>query len=262
MKNKLRKALLERKVVLGGWIQIGNPAVAEVLASVGYDWLCVDFEHGAIELETATNIFRALSAYDCVGVARVPKNDPIWIRRSLDAGAQGLIVPMVNTAEEAKLAVQEAKYPPLGRRGFGYCRANHHGLHFNEYSSSANDEVAMIMQIEHHLAVSNLEAIFAVEGVDGVFLGPIDLSGSIGLSGQLKHPDVQALIKKYHAACRKLNVSAGLHLVEPNTENIEQAIASGVTLLALGVDAVLLRSAASEALSQAQLQLVNLFRSN
>src|SRR5512142_2542951 len=119
MTNKLRHALLRREVTLGSWIQIGHPACAEVLARAGFDWVCVDLEHGIIDLESAANIFRALNGFDCVPVARLPLNDPVWIDRVLDAGAGGLIIPVVNTAAEGAQAVRQSKYPPQGVRGFG-----------------------------------------------------------------------------------------------------------------------------------------------
>src|SRR5512137_3025198 len=114
MKNRLRSALLENRLTLGGWLQIGHPACAEIHARAGFDWVCVDLEHGAIDLATTADLFRAIEAFGCVPVARLPLNDPVWIHRVLDAGARGLIIPMVKTAQEAEAAVREAKYPPRG----------------------------------------------------------------------------------------------------------------------------------------------------
>ena len=250
MKNKLRKALLERRVTLGGWAQIGHPAIAEVMASAGLDWFCVDLEHGAIGIESATNMFRALEGSDCVPVARLPENDPVWIRRLLDAGARGLIIPMVNTAEEASSAVSDAKYPPLGKRGFGYCRANTHGRDFEDYIAEANEEIPVVIQIEHIDAISNLDAIVSVEGVDGLFIGPYDLSGSMGLTGKLTHPDVQAVLRGFRDTCEKQSASAGIHVVEPNCSSIESAVSDGYTLIALGVDNVMLRTSMEQAISE------------
>lgn len=248
MKNKLRAALLERKLSLGGWLQIGHPACAEIFARAGYDWVCVDLEHGVIDLETMTNIFRTLDAYDCVPVARLPINDPVWIHRSLDAGAQGLIIPMVKSAEEAESAVREAKYPPRGVRGFGYSRANRHGVDFEPYIAAANEEIAMIIQIEHKDAIANLEAITGVEGVDGFFIGPLDLSGSMGITGQLGHPEMTAALEKYLRVCGERHLAAGMHIVRPNSDNISKAISEGYTLIALGLDNVLLAEGATAAL--------------
>ena len=240
MKNKFRKALLNRELTFGAWMQIGHPAIAEIFAKAGFDWICVDLEHGAIDLETMTNIFRTIDALDCVPVARLPLNDLVWIHRSLDAGAKGLIIPMVKAAEEAERAIREAKYPPRGVRGFGYSRANMYGMEFDEYVKTANDEIAMVMQIEHKDAIANLEDIVKVDGVDGLFIGPLDLSGSMGITGQLDHPDMLAALDKYRKVCQDNNKSAGMHIGRPNPENIRAAIEEGYTLVALGLDNVFL----------------------
>ena len=251
MKNKFRHALLERQVTLGSWIQIGHPAAAEVLARAGFDWACVDLEHGIIDLESTGEIFRAVAGFDCIPVARLPLNDPIWIHRVLDAGARGLIIPMVKTAAEAEAAVREAKYPPRGARGFGYSRANLHGADFDSYIASANDEIAMVMQIEHKDAIANLDAILRVEGVDGVFIGPLDLSGSMGITGKLDHPQMVGALDKYRAACRAQKKSAGMHIVRPSDASIRRALQEGYTMLALGLDNVFMEQSARAALKAA-----------
>ena len=238
--NPFRKALLERSLTLGAWMQIGHPAVAEILARAGFDWVCVDLEHGAIDLETMTGVFRALGGSAAVPVARLPLNDPVWIHRCLDAGAQGLIIPMVNTAEEAEAAVSEAKYPPRGRRGFGYSRATGHAQNFDAYTATANDDIAMVMQIEHADAIDNIDAILAVDGVDGVFIGPYDLSGSMGLTGRFDHPRMVEALETYRAACRSANKPAGTHVVRPTEASIARAVDEGYTLIALGLDIVML----------------------
>ena len=251
MKNKFRKAVLNKEVCLGAWMQIGHCAVAEIFARAGFDWVCVDLEHGAIDLETMTNIFRTLDAFDCVPVARLPLNDPVWIHRSLDAGARGLIIPMVNSASEAEKAISEAKYPPRGVRGFGYSRANMHGMDFDSYIKEANNEIAMVMQIEHKNAIANLEEIARVDGVDGFFIGPLDLSGSMGITGQLDHPDMVAALDKYKKVCNDFDLSAGMHLVRPNEDTIQSSINQGYTLIALGLDNVFIDESSKAALKAA-----------
>jgi len=251
MNNKLRQSLLNREITLGTWIQIGHPACAEIFARAGFDWICVDLEHAVIDLETMTSIFRALNNSECVPVVRLPTNDPVWIHRSLDAGAKAIIVPMVKTAEEAERAVREAKYPPQGVRGFGYSRANLHGMNFDEYTKTANDEIAMIMQIEHIDAIPNLDAILQVDGVDGLFIGPYDLSGSMGIVGQLDHPKMIGTQEQFLTACRNHNTSAGMHVVKSNDESIQKAINMGYTLLALGLDNVFLQERAIACLKAA-----------
>ena len=251
MENKLKVALLERKLSLGAWIQIGHPACAEIFAESGFDWICVDLEHGAIGIEAMTNIFRTIDAFDCVPVARLPINDPVWICRTLDAGARGLIIPMVKTAEEAEFTISKAKYPPRGERGYGYSRANLHGIDFENYITRANKEIAIIAQIEHKDGINNLESILQVPDVDGVFIGPLDLSGSYGKAGQLKCPEMIDAMQKYLYICEKYAKSAGMHIVRPNQENIQDALNNGYTLLALGLDNVFIETGARSALQAA-----------
>lgn len=251
MKNKFRKALLDKRLTLGAWIQIGHPACAEIFARAGFDWVCVDLEHGAIDLETMTNIFRTLAGFDCTPIARLPLNDPVWIHRTLDAGAAGLIIPMVNTAAEAERAVREAKYPPRGVRGFGYSRANCHGIDFESYIAAANDEIPIIVQTEHKDAIANLDEILSVFGVDGSFIGPLDLSGSMGITGQMQHRDMVAALQRHRDLCRKHNLSAGMHIVRPTPERIQTAIEQGYTHIALGLDNVLLYEGARACLQAA-----------
>jgi len=246
--NNLKMMLRNNQVALGGWVQIGHPATAEIMAQAGMDWICVDLEHGAIDLETLANIFRTIDAFDCTPVARLPLNDPIWIHRTLDAGARGLIIPMVNTAAEAEAAVREAKYPPRGVRGFGYSRANLHGMDFDSYINRSNDELTLVMQIEHKDAIDNLDAILEVPDVDGLFIGPLDLSGSMGLTGQMDHPQVVESLDRYRRACSAQNKPAGMHIVRPNENNVRSIIDEGYTLIALGLDNVFIAEGAQAAL--------------
>jgi 2-keto-3-deoxy-L-rhamnonate aldolase RhmA len=169
----------------------------------------------------------------------------------LDAGARGLIIPMVKTAAEAEAAVREAKYPPRGGRGFGYSRANLYGADFDSYIASANDEIAMVMQIEHKDAIANLDAILRVDGVDGVFIGPLDLSGSMGITGKLDHPQMVGALETYRSACRAQKKSAGLHIIRPDEENVRRALDQGYTMLALGLDNVFMEQSARASLKAA-----------
>jgi len=250
--NKLRIALLKNELSIGTWIQIGHPAVAEILARVGYDWICVDMEHGSIDLETLTHLFRAIEANDVVPVARLPLNDPIWIRRSLDAGAMGLIIPMVNSAQEIESAIRQAKYPPRGERGYGYSRANTFGIDFKDYIAKANETIAIVAQIEHKEGIENIDAILQVQDLDGVFIGPLDLSGSYGKAGQLDCPEMREALQHYLESCKKYNKCAGIHIVRPDEFTIRNTINQGYNLIALGVDGVFLEMASMSALRAAK----------
>jgi 2-keto-3-deoxy-L-rhamnonate aldolase RhmA len=250
--NKLRDALLNNDLSLGTWIQIGHPSVAEILSRIGFDWVCIDLEHGSIDIETLTDLFRAIEVNSAVPVARLPMNDPIWIRRTLDAGAMGLIIPMVNSAEELESAIRQAKYPPRGERGYGYSRANSFGMEFEEYILKANESIAVIAQIEHKDAIENLDAILQVKDLDGVFVGPLDLSGSYGKTGQLDCPEMKEALKRYLEACKKYNKCAGIHIVRPDETSIRKTIDQGYRMIALGVDGVFLETASASALRAAK----------
>ena len=156
----------------------------------------------------------------------------------------GAAIPMVNTAEEAESAVKNAKYPPRGKRGYGYSRVNAYGMNFDAYIKAANNTVAIIAQIEHRNGIENLDAILEVEDIDGVFIGPLDLSGSYGKAGCLDCPEMRSAQERYLNACRKHKKSAGIHIVRPDEDSIRQTIRQGYKLIGLGLDGVFLETAA------------------
>ncbi|MCD4669193.1 MAG: 2,4-dihydroxyhept-2-ene-1,7-dioic acid aldolase [Actinomycetia bacterium] len=250
--NLVKKALLERKVTIGTWMQIGHPAIAEVFANAGADWIAVDCEHSDIGIEVFTNIARGMYGRGSVPIVRVRENNTLAVRQVLDAGAQGVIVPLVNSAEEAKKAVAAAKYPPEGIRGFAFCRANNWGADFDRYTKTANEDVAVVVMIESRKAVENIDEILAVEGVDGVFIGPYDMSGSYGITGQTSHPMIKDACRVVVEACKRHNKSAGLHIVVPTDKSIEGAIEDGFTFIALGTDAVFLEESAQNVIQLAK----------
>jgi 2-keto-3-deoxy-L-rhamnonate aldolase RhmA len=245
MSATFRNALLERQVTLGTWLQINNPTAAEVLANVGYDWIAIDIEHTDIDVVSLTALLRGMYARGRAGrgvapIARVSTNDTIEIRRALDVGAQGVLVPFVNTAEGARKAVEAAKYPPWGVRGYSFCRANDWGVGFEEDVQTANDETAVIVMIESKEGVENIDEILDVEGVDAAFIGPYDLSGSYGIPGQTQAPVVRAACQRVIEACEQAGKAVGLLVVRPTADAIRTAIEDGFTLLCLGIDTVFL----------------------
>lgn len=250
--NPVRKALLERKVTIGTWIQIGHPSVAELLANVGYEWIVADCEHTEIDVDIFTGLARGMKGSRAVPMARVRENDTLAIRQVLDAGAKGVIVPLVNSAEEAKRAVAAAKFPPEGVRGFALCRANGWGKDFGSYVKKANDDVAVVVMIESKQAIENIDEILSVDGVDGVFVGPYDLSGSYGITGKTRHPIIMDACKVVLEACKRKNKSAGLHIVIPDDDAIKRAIEDGFTFIALGIDCVFIDKSARAALQVAK----------
>ncbi len=248
MNNPVRKALLNRELTIGTWVQIGHAAVGEIFGNCGFDWVAVDGEHTDIDVQGFTDVARGLFGRGPEPFIRVRENDTLAIRQALDAGAKGVIVPLVGTVKEAQNAVKAAKYPPEGVRGFCFSRMNDYGVNFDEYVQSANDNIAVVVMIETKDAIDHIDEILGVDGVDGVFVGPYDLSGSYGIPGKTSHKLVNDGCRKVLDACRNAGKSAGLHVVIPTEENIAKAIDDGFTFIAVGVDTVFIDSSARRSL--------------
>lgn len=236
MRNEIRTG----ELTLGGWNTIGSSVVAEIIAQAGFDWVAVDMEHSAMDWGQALINMQVIEANSCSPLCRLPFNEPVAFKRALDSGAMGVIVPMVNTVEEARNAISWSKYPPDGTRGVGVCRAHRYGLNFDGYVKAANDEVAVILQIEHIDAVNNIEAICKVSGVDAVFIGPYDLSGSMGLIGQTRHIEVEQAIEHILKVAQSNGVVPGIHIVTPKPGEIQEKVDAGFRFIAVGVDIMVL----------------------
>jgi 2-dehydro-3-deoxyglucarate aldolase len=231
-KDKLKKG----QPAFGGWMMIGHPTVAELMAGEGFDWIAVDMEHTPIDLPTFENIARAVKPAGCELLVRLSSCDPVLTQRVLDAGADGIIVPMVNTPEMARQAVAMAKYPPDGRRGAAFSRASNFGRNFASSFTSHNDRVLVVVMLEHIEAVRNADAILSTPGIDAAFIGPYDLSCSMGLPGQLDHPDVQAAQRTILEACRKNYVAPGIHVVPVSPDLIQRYLDERYQFIACSVD--------------------------
>jgi len=240
---ELKKKLRARELTVGSWITIGNTAVAEIMARAGYDWLTVDMEHSAISLENAQELIRVIELCGVAPLVRVGHNDPNLIKRVMDAGAHGVIVPMVNSAEEARQAVASVKYPPRGFRGVGLARAQKYGLDFAGYKAWNETDSVVIVQVEHIRAVENLEAILTVEGVDGFIIGPYDLSGSLGVPGQFDHPEVVAALDRVKTVSNQLGALSGFHVIPPDREALDEKINEGYRFVAHSLDSLFLGKA-------------------
>ena len=251
-RKPLRQRLVDLEVTIGTWIQAGHPTVAEVLANAGYDWIAADCEHTDIDVSQFASLARAMYGRGAAPLVRVRENDTLAIRQVLDMGAQGVIVPLVSSAEEAEDAVRAAKYPPLGIRGYAFSRMNDWGLDFETYARTANDEVIVVVMIESKRGVENIDSILAVDGVDGVFIGPYDMSGSYGIPGQTSAAVVQDACSAVVDACRRARKAAGLHVVLPTEDAIRKAVRDGFTFIAVGVDTVFLQQGAQAALDVAR----------
>jgi 2-dehydro-3-deoxyglucarate aldolase/4-hydroxy-2-oxoheptanedioate aldolase len=222
-----------RKPLIGTIISMNAPQVAEIISDSGFDWVMIDMEHSALSLES---VQVALQVMDnrIIKIVRVPGNDEIWIKRVLDTGCDGIIVPMVNTPEAAMRVVKSSKYPVEGQRSVGLAQAHKFGPGFNEYVSGANKELLIIIQIEHIEAVKNIDEILRVKGIDSVFIGPYDLSASMGLTGQITHPEVVSAVKLIKDKCNKTGLPYGIFGMK--AETLIPEISDGGTFLLCGVD--------------------------
>jgi 2-keto-3-deoxy-L-rhamnonate aldolase RhmA len=241
-----RIRLRRRDLLVGPLITLGAPAAAEAFALAGCDWVWIDLEHAPLSLDQAQRLIQAVGGRAGTAV-RVPWNDPVPIKRALDLGCDAVIVPQVRTAEEARLAVAVAKYPPAGVRSVGIARAQQYGITLPEYVRTANDRVAVIVQVEHVAAVPHLPDILAVPGVDGVIVGPYDLSASLGRPGEIGHADVADAVGAVAAACNDRNVAWGAFA--PGADRARAFRARGATLLAVGTDAMYLWTGARAVLA-------------
>lgn len=231
----------------GMWVCSGSAVVAEVAAGSGLDWLLIDMEHSATSLESVLTQLQVAAAYPVTPVVRVPWNDPLIIKRVLDVGAQNLIVPMISTADEARAAVAATRYPPAGVRGVGSALAR--SARWNRidgYLAGAAEHVSLTVQIETTAGVANAAEIAAVEGVDAVFVGPSDLSASMGLLGQQSHPDVVAAVHAVFAAAQDAGTPVGVNAFDPAVA--DAYLDAGADFVAVGADVALL-ARASEALA-------------
>jgi 4-hydroxy-2-oxoheptanedioate aldolase len=219
---------------IGSWLALCSPVAAEMMAHVGFDWLVVDAEHSPVGFETMVNCFRAIQLGGAVPMARVPWNDTIWIQRTLDAGALGLVVPMVNTAEDAKGVVANMKYATRGQRSFGGSRVASYIQ--GDYRTWSQDNLAVIVMIETVEAVENAEAILAVEGIHGCFIGPNDLALSLGLDPSEIGPGTahEEAIQTILAAAKKTGKAAGKHCFDADDLNLR--LEQGFQFLALASD--------------------------
>ncbi|MDO5032230.1 HpcH/HpaI aldolase/citrate lyase family protein [Corynebacterium sp.] len=229
--------------LIGAWISSGSEAAAEIIASAGFEWTLIDGEHSPYSLETVLSLLRATDAYGLTRVVRVPVNDTALIKQYLDLGAQNLMVPMIDTKEEAEAAVAAMHYPPRGVRGVGAALARSSRWNGVEnYLATASETVSLTVQIESATAVENVEEIVAVDGVDQIFVGPSDLAASMGLLGQQTHPDVLAAVDRTFKACQKAGKKVGV-----NAFNLDQArsyLEAGASFALVGADVQLLAGAA------------------
>jgi 2-keto-3-deoxy-L-rhamnonate aldolase RhmA len=236
----LKKKIQSNELTLGSWISLGHPAIAEIMANAGFDWLVVDLEHSVINIEMAGDLIRTIDLSGVSPLVRLTSNDSDQIKRVMDAGAHGIIVPMVNSPAQAIKAVAATRYAPRGTRGVGLGRAQDYGVGFSDYLQWQTDGPVVLVQIEHIDALEALEDILTVTGVDGFIIGPYDLSCSMGIPGQFENDEFIGVVKHIRKTGQQLGCAVGLHIVEPDLYKLEQTIDEGYNFIAYSVDIRLL----------------------
>jgi 4-hydroxy-2-oxoheptanedioate aldolase len=233
-RNAFKRALKDGKAQIGLWSSLSSNYSVEVIAGAGFDWILLDLEHSPNDLESLLAQLQAAAPYPTHPVVRVPWNDMVAMKRILDVGAQALLIPYVSTADEARAAVAHTRYPPKGVRGVaGTTRATRFGR-IKDYAKRAHEEICVLVQVETQAAVDNIESICAVDGVDGVFIGPADLHASMGYTGEIANPKVKPLIDDAVRRIRKAGQAPGI--LTPSEEDARRWLDCGALFVAVGAD--------------------------
>ena len=230
---------MEKKHLIGTIYSLGSLPVAEMISGAGFDWVMIDMEHSVLSLE---DVQHALPVFGnkILRIVRVPCNDETWIKRVLDTGCDGIMVPMVKTREEAEKLALASMYPPEGQRSVGLTRAHGYGATFTEYLASAGSDLVIMAQIEHAEGVENIDSILNVRGINAIFIGPYDLSASMGLPSQVQHPEVIMAISHVKKKCSEAGMPYGIFASGP--EPLSQEINDGCRYILCGVDSSLMSS--------------------
>jgi 2-keto-3-deoxy-L-rhamnonate aldolase RhmA len=234
MKNELKRRLKEGEQLYGTWITVESPIMTEMMSSLGFDYFVIDTEHAPLKMLMVQTLMQAMRPNTkTIPIVRVWWNSLVAIKRALDIGASGILVPWVNSKEEAELAVKATRYAPNGLRGCGPRRA---GLFDPDYLKTADEEILVVVQIETKQAVKNIEDICNVEGVDATYIGPADLSASLGHLGNMSHPDVQKAIDIVFDASKAAGIGTGIHQASGST--IPERMKKGYNLVTIGNDLI------------------------
>jgi 2-keto-3-deoxy-L-rhamnonate aldolase RhmA len=243
----LKEKLKTSKLSIGAWQTLAHPAITEIYTKSGFEWIVVDLEHSVISLREAEEIIRITQLAGLTSLVRLSSHDPVQIARVLDAGAKGIIAPQVNTAEQAEAIVRAAYYPPAGIRGTGLARASGYGTNFQNYRTTSLEETIVIPMIEHIDAVKNMEKILSVKNVDAFLVGPYDLSASLGIAGQFDHPNFTSAMDQISETRKKLGKTAGIHVVEPNVQQLVERAEQGYRFIAYSLDTRMLDTVCRQA---------------
>ncbi len=237
----LKKKIRSNQLTVGSWMTIGHPAVAEIMAKAGFEWLAIDMEHSPLSMAQCQELIRTADLCGVPPLVRVGANDPLLIKQAMDSGANGVIVPMINSVEEAERAVASVQYPPKGKRGVGLARAQGYGADFERHREWVKRDSVVIVQIEDARALPSLEKIFSVEGVDAFLIGPYDLSGSLGKPGDFESKEFLKAMDQILKTAERCKIPAGIHVVSSDEKKVVERIKQGYKVIAYGVDFLFLQ---------------------
>ena len=235
----IRKKLNNGGVSVGSWMQIPHSSIAEIMGQSNYDWVAVDMEHGAISVHQLPDLFRALELGNTLPLVRLAHGHSKDCKQALDAGAGGVIVPMIKSADQLRKVRDATRWPPSGNRGVAFSRANLFGKNFNEYIKEAKQPL-LIAMIEHIDAINELDDILKVDELDAILIGPYDLSASMNLTAQFDHPEFAKAIRDIKSKSESANIPCGIHVVSPSVDDLKEKIDDNYRFIAYSIDSVIL----------------------
>ncbi len=238
-KKKLLKKIKKREITVGSWLQINNCDIAEIMGKSNYDWIVVDMEHSSTGINELSNLFRAIELGKTLPFVRIPQNSDHLCSRVLDAGACGIIFPNVKNANQINFSIKKCLWPKFGSRGLGFSRSNLYGIHISKYIKQYERPIIIAM-IESLEGVENLDSILKNKFIDSIFIGPYDLSMSMGIPGQFETKKFKSEIKKILNTCKKYQVSMGMHVTRPDKKLLKKYIKNGFNFIAYGADIIFL----------------------
>lgn len=246
----IQEKLQSNKASIGTWMQIPSPDVAEILSKSNFDWIAIDLEHGVFNYETLLSCVRSIELGQALPFVRIGEHSEKIIKTSLEAGAKGIIIPMITSAVQLEKLISYCYYPPKGKRGVGFSRASLFGANFQDYFLKHNEQLTIVAQIESLEAVNNLQEIVKVPGLNAILVGPYDLSASIGKPGDFASKDFTDLMTKIGDIVKNSTVRMGMHVVDPVQSKLTQAIDEGNCFIAYGIDALFLQKSAKVTLGK------------
>lgn len=244
-------------LILGSWINTASPIVSEIMSASGFDFLCLDAEHSAIDYYTCLQLFQAIKAGNpnCAPLVRMQGNNYADTKRYLDAGAIGVIAPLVNTKSEAEHLVESVYYPPKGKRGVGFGRSHGYGFDFDNYMEFSKENIFIAIQVEHIDAVKNFENIIKTKGIDAVFVGPYDLTASMGITAHFNNKEYLDILNYIKEICHQNKIISGIHVVQPSVDEVLSKYRMGYQMIAYSLDITIIGTNCRNAISSINKQI-------